>query len=112
VTVARSGRGAGRARVRRRVRPGVEGADGVRVVDASLWSDYEAVHAFVHRSSHGVLLRRRARWCLPQEPPTTCLWLVDDDVRPDVEEALCRLGVRWRFDARGLPERPRRRTGG
>ena len=105
--------------------PVVQGPDGLRMVNVSLWQSYEALHAFVYRSTHGALLRRRARWCLPQEAPATCLWWVPEDLRPDVAEALHRLsvlrrqgpgpaafGVRRRFDAHGLPERPRRRPGG
>ncbi len=64
--------------------PFVEGPDGVRMVDVSGWRCYEALHAFVHRSTHGALLRRRARWCLAQGAPATCLWWAGDDVRSDV----------------------------
>ena len=105
--------------------PVVEGPDGLRMVNVSLWRSYEALHGFVYRSVHGALLQRRARWCLPQQIPVTCLWWVGDDARPDVEQALQRLAVlrregpgprafsvRRRFDARGLPERPRRPPAG
>src|SRR3954447_13605828 len=83
-----------------------------------LWRSYEALHEFVYRSPHAAFLRRRSRWFEPAAPPTTALWWVDDDARPDVPTARARLvhlrrygptsqafSLRRRFDERGRPVR-------
>ena len=89
------------------------------VVNVSLWTDYASLHDFTYRSAHGGLLRRRATWFLPTPQPSTALWWVDADHRPDTEEALARLtylrthgptprafGVRHRFGPDGRAVRP------
>jgi Domain of unknown function (DUF3291) len=98
--------------------PLVEDDEGLWVVNVSLWRSYEALHEFVYRSPHAAFLRRRSRWFEPAAPPTTALWWVDDDVRPDVPAARARLvhlrrygptprafSLRRRFDERGVPLR-------
>lgn len=94
---------------------------GVTVVNLSIWSDYEALHEFVYRHEHGLLVRRRGRWFRPTAGPTTALWWVQEHERPDPPAALARLRylrrvgptpraftVRRRFTPDGRPE-PRRR---
>ena len=101
--------------------PVVEDGAGLWFVNVSLWRSYEDLHAFTYRSQHGALLRHRARWCRPTPPPSTALWWVADDDRPDAAEGRRRLAVlrsqgptpqafgpRRRFDARGRPEGRRR----
>ena len=96
--------------------------DGVTIVNLSVWTDYEALHAFVYRDDHGRLVRRRGRWFLPTTRPSTALWWVSDDERPDPEAALARLRylrrvgptsrastVRRRLTPAGSPERRPRR---
>lgn len=61
------------------------------VVNLSLWRDYESLHDFVYRSGHGTFLRRRSQWFLPTPQPSTALWWVPGDERPNVEQALRRL---------------------
>jgi hypothetical protein len=98
--------------------PLVEADGGLWVVNVSLWGSYEALHEFVYRSPHGAFLRRRSRWFEPTPPPTTALWWVADDARPDVAAARARLvhlrrygptpqafSLRRRFDERGMPVR-------
>ena len=98
--------------------PLVEDDEGLWVVNVSLWRGYEALHEFVYRSPHAAFLRRRSRWFEPAAPPTTALWWVDDDARPDVPTARARLvhlrrygptpqafSLRRRFDERGRPVR-------
>lgn len=60
-------------------------------VNVSVWESYEDLHAFVYRSGHGPYLRHRSRWFLPTQQPSTVLWWVDADERPNAESALQRL---------------------
>ena len=70
-----------------------DGGDGLLVVNLSVWTSYEALHAFTYRSAHGGLVRRRAEWFLPAPRPSTVLWWVPDDVRPGLDDGLRRLAV-------------------
>lgn len=92
-----------------------------QVVNVSVWDSYEALHEFVYRSHHGGLIRRRAEWFLPTPQPSTALWWVPDDHRPDLAGARARLSVlrregpsprafsvRRRFEPDGTPHRRRR----
>ena len=63
------------------------------VVNLSVWRSYEDLHAFVYRSVHGGLVRRRSEWFLPTPSPSTALWWVADGERPTVDEALRRLAL-------------------
>jgi hypothetical protein len=88
------------------------------VVNVSVWTSYETLHAFVYRSSHGGFVRRRAQWFLATPQPSTALWWVPAGERPTADEALERLAflrrhgptpqafsVRRRFDPTGRPVR-------
>ena len=83
-------------------------------VNLSVWTDYLSLHAFVYRSAHGQLVRRRGQWFRHTTGPTTALWWVRDGHEPTPDEALARLGylrahgpgpraftLRRRFDAEG-----------
>jgi hypothetical protein len=96
-------------------------AQGWLIVNVSLWNSYEDLHRFVYHSHHGGLVRRRATWFLPTPQPSTALWWVPDDARPELAEALARLAVlrregpsprafslRRRFEPNGTPSRRRR----
>ena len=96
--------------------------DNTMVVNLSVWSSYEALHAFTYRSTHGAFIRQRNNWFLPMQPPSTALWWVATGVRPTVDEALRRLavlrrygpsvrafGVRRRYQPDGTPARSVRR---
>ena len=98
--------------------PLVEDDTGLWVVNVSLWTGYEPLHDFVYRSPHGAFLRRRSRWFEPAPPPTTALWWVADDERPDVPAARARpahlrrygptpraFSLNRRFDPCGAPVR-------
>jgi hypothetical protein len=93
-----------------------EDESGLWIVNVSLWTGYPALHEFVYRSPHGAYLRRRSRWFSPAPPPTTALWWMADDARPDVPAARARLAhlrrygptprafaLRRRFDEHGVP---------
>jgi Domain of unknown function (DUF3291) len=91
------------------------------VVNLSVWESYESLHAFVYRSRHGGLVRRRAEWFEPVPQPSTALWWIPAGSEPGVAEALRRLDylqahgpspqaftLRRRFDPGGRPVRGRR----
>ena len=97
-----------------------EGAEGWHVVNVSVWKSYEALHGFVYRSRHGGLIRRRAEWFRPTRQPSTALWWLPDDHRPELDEARARLALlrsegpspraftlRRRFEPDGTPSRRR-----
>ncbi|MFT4294479.1 MAG: DUF3291 domain-containing protein [Micropruina sp.] len=92
------------------------------LLNLSLWASYPDLHAFTYRGLHGRYLSARERWFVPLPGPTTALWWLDGDVRPDPDAALARLLQlrrhgpsarafsvlrRWRPD--GTPEPPARR---
>lgn len=104
-------------------RPDQDGEE-LTVVNLSQWESYETLHAFVYRSAHGHLVRRRAEWFLPSPGPTTVLWWTAEAERPTPTAGLARLSylrtygptpraftVRHRFDPDGRPERRGARSG-
>ncbi|WP_374273441.1 DUF3291 domain-containing protein [Actinoplanes sp. M2I2] len=101
------------------VRP--DGAD-TMVVNLSVWTSYEALHAFTYRSTHGAFIRQRGNWFVPTPQPSTALWWVTAGTRPTSDGALRRLtalrrdgpsprafSVRRRYQPDGTPLRPSRR---
>lgn len=87
-------------------------------VNVSLWRSYEDLHAFVYRSVHGGFVRRRTEWFEAVRQPSTALWWVAAEDRPDASAAMLRLeylrahgpsprafSLRRRFDADGRPVR-------
>lgn len=91
-------------------------------VNVSMWRSYEDLHTFAYRSLHGGFVRRRSQWFEPVRQPSTALWWLGADDRPDAGEAMTRLeylrahgpspqafSLLRRFDAIGRPvTRPRR----
>ncbi|WP_432875391.1 DUF3291 domain-containing protein [Kribbella sp. CA-245084] len=67
------------------------------VVNLSVWSTYEDLHAFIYRSAHGRFVRNRARWFERVRQPSTALWWLPAGEQPTVDEALARLEYlrRW-----------------
>ena len=57
------------------------------LVNLSVWQDVESLLAFVYRSGHATLLRRRDEWFHPASEPMTVLWWIPAAHRPTVEEA-------------------------
>jgi hypothetical protein len=99
-------------------------ADGgnTMVVNLSVWTSYEALHAFTYRSAHGAFIRQRDKWFVPTPQPSTALWWVTAGTRPTLDEAIRRLtvlrhygpsprafGVRRRYQPDGTPLRTSRR---
>jgi hypothetical protein len=75
----------------------VPDGDGFMVVNVSVWTSYEALHAFTYRSAHGAFVRRRAEWFRPTPQPSTALWWVPAGHRPTVDEALRHLALLRRY---------------
>lgn len=91
------------------------------IVNLSMWTSYEALHAFVYRGPHGRLLTDRSRWVVPAGQASTALWWEEPGRRPDLDYALARLrhlrafgpsarafSMRRRFDPDGRRIDPRR----
>ena len=70
------------------------------LVNLSVWRDLDALTAFVFRSDHAGFMRRRSEWFRRPAAPSTVLWWVPSDHRPDLEEAGARL-ERLRRDGAG-----------
>jgi hypothetical protein len=92
--------------------------DDTMVVNLSVWTSYEALHAFTYRSAHGAFIRQRDTWFVATQKPSTALWWVPTGTRPTLGEALLRLqvlrrygpsprafGVRRRYQPAGKPLR-------
>ncbi len=67
------------------------------VVNLSVWTSYEALHAFTYRSAHGAFIRQRDNWFVQTPQPSTALWWVTAGTRPTPDEALRRLTVLRRY---------------
>jgi hypothetical protein len=61
------------------------------LVNMSVWRDVEALIAFVYRSGHAEIMRRRREWFERMEQPFLVLWWVPRGHRPDIAEAKARL---------------------
>ena len=61
------------------------------IVNLSVWTSVDALHAFVYRSDHRAFLRRRAEWFDRTTTPAVALWWVPAGHLPDVAEARDRL---------------------
>lgn len=65
-------------------------ADPNLIVNMSVWTGLEALAAFVYRSDHRDVMRRRREWFEPMEI-FMCLWWVPVGHTPTVDEAMARL---------------------
>jgi Domain of unknown function (DUF3291) len=65
--------------------------DDLVIVNQSTWESIEALHAFVYRSDHTAVLRRRRDWFRSWDRPHLVLWWVPDGHAPTLEEGIERL---------------------
>ncbi len=65
--------------------------DPLVVINMSVWTSIDALHAFAYRSAHGPAYAARHRWFEPMGQPTLVLWWVPAGHLPDVAEAMERL---------------------
>jgi hypothetical protein len=70
------------------IRPSAE--DALLAMNMSVWESVAALGAFVYRSDHLPIMRRRAEWFEKMEL-FMCLWWVPQGHIPTVEEGLARL---------------------
>ncbi len=61
--------------------------DSSTLVNLSVWADIESLHAYVYRSDHAAIMRRRKEWFEFIKEPHMVLWWVPEGHRPTVEEA-------------------------
>ena len=66
--------------------------DPLRLMNMSVWTDPEALAAFVYRTSHRDLMRRRTEWFHRLEL-FMCLWWVPVGHIPTPEEGIARLEI-------------------
>ena len=65
--------------------------DDKTLVNMSVWRDVESLIAFVYRSGHADIMRRRREWFERMEQPFLVLWWVPRGHRPDIAEAQAKL---------------------
>lgn len=61
------------------------------LINMSVWKDVASLHAYVYRSEHAAIMRRRTEWTVPIEDPHMVLWWVPAGHRPSVNEGIERL---------------------
>ena len=61
------------------------------LVNMSVWTDRESLHAYVYRSMHGRFFARRQAWFQKFESKHAALWWVPAGHRPTTDEAKLRL---------------------
>lgn len=61
------------------------------LINLSVWADLDALRAYVYRSAHAQVMRRRREWFERFERVYVALWWVPAGHRPSVEEAVVRL---------------------
>lgn len=65
------------------------------IVNMSVWESIEALGAFVYRSAHTGVMRRRREWFVPMLESTTALWWVPAGTVPTVADGELRLRQLW-----------------
>jgi len=60
-------------------------------INMSVWRDLESLNAFVYRSDHVEIMRRRREWFERMTEAFLVLWWVPRGHRPSVQEAIARL---------------------
>ncbi len=63
------------------------------LLNMSVWSDADSLRKFVYRSAHADILRRRREWFEKMSEAIMVLWWVPRGHRPEVAEAIGRLGL-------------------
>lgn len=67
------------------------GDDPSILINMSVWTDLESLRAYVYRSPHAAVMRRRREWFERLERVFVVLWWVPAGHRPDLAEAVERL---------------------
>ena len=66
-------------------------ADDRIMINMSVWADHDSLRAYVFRSAHAAVMRRRREWFERFEGIYAALWWVPAGHRPSVEEAVSRI---------------------
>lgn len=61
------------------------------IMNMSVWSDPEALQAYVFQTIHAQFYRKRANWFQPMDKPHFVMWWVPAGHRPTIDEAAERL---------------------
>ena len=61
------------------------------LLNMSIWRDVAALSAYVYRSEHVAIMRRRREWFEPMDQAYLVLWWVRQGHRPSIDEAVARL---------------------
>ena len=61
------------------------------IVNMSVWRDVESLNAYVYRSAHVEIMRRRKEWFERMREAFMVLWWVPQGHRPSVQEAIEKL---------------------
>ena len=69
----------------------VDDGDPLFIVNLSVWSSLEDLHAFTYRSDHRTVFARRYEWFERRTVPNAVIWWQPAGTIPDVPEALRRL---------------------
>ena len=69
------------------------------LVNMSVWKDVESLNAFVYRSAHVEIMRRRREWFERMGEAYVVLWWVPRGHRPDMAEGIERLELLRRLGA-------------
>ena len=65
--------------------------DALIIINLSVWKTIDDLVAYVYRSDHAAIFRRREEWFEKMTRPHTTLWYVPRDVVPSAKEAVERL---------------------
>jgi len=65
--------------------------DPLVIINLSVWTSMEALHAYVYRSDHTPFLRRRREWFEPMDRAAHAMWWMPAGQLPTVEQAVARL---------------------
>ncbi len=69
------------------------GGDPLLIPNMSTWTDIPSLGAYVYRSAHVEIMRRRREWFEPAEGPHMALWWVPTGHRPTLDEAMEKLAL-------------------
>lgn len=67
--------------------------DPLLIPNLSTWTDIPSLGAYVYRSAHVEIMRRRREWFEPAQGPHMVLWWVPAGHRPTVEEAMEKIAL-------------------
>jgi len=61
------------------------------IINISVWQDVDSLKGFVFHSDHVSFMKRRKEWFEKFDKAFVCMWWVEEDQMPTIEEAVTRL---------------------